>query len=636
MDTLSHGLSHSRESLSGAMRLTVVVLSTVLALYLSILISERMMVPANVVKLDSLATAVPDGSPPLTVGRDGYGSYIGQRGADTAYISGDITDYVKGLTEPAILIQYSRRTIDMRVNGERLLPYSRPARLNGHIFQEPHLYLFPEELKPPYFLEMRAQTTKNQPYVGMPLLSEKRNLLRAYRWQYVVGVWMVTFSAAACMIGGLIAFLLSLRSKRPGEMVAFGCLMLGWMTVCLTYTGVFTGALGNIGNLIYTFAIFIVAVSALSFINEWTFRKRWIRYYAVPLMALLYLGLFIAMIFLDRSVFIDIILIADVIAAFAIVTMIWQVCSALLRELKISMFSAVVFLSTILAVVIDIISSVSLDATAAIWMGTPVTLHYGPIVCIFLGLTILSGFLRSFVETQRMLAKSNTFLVSQLAEREAEIANVYAQRETEMREAALVDERKRIMRDMHDGVGGKLLSLSLRAKGGRLAPSEMGKELDDSLQELRLIVDSMDTADGELDLALGALRGRLEPALYEAGIELDWDAGDLGHQPDYGPEEVLSIYRIIQEAVMNVIRHAKASEIHFESRILPNGTIEITIEDNGIGLSQDNLRLGAKGLSNLRARTKDLNGHIEFQAATSFESGLRVRLELPGKIGPGD
>lgn len=417
-------------------------------------------------------------------------------------------------------------------------------------------------------------------------------------------------------------------------MLAFGVLMLGWTIVCLTYTGILTGRLAVIGNLIYTFAIFMVAVSAMAFINEWTFQSKFIRRIAVPVTAFLYFLLFgLMMMFDSPSAFITIILIADVIAVFAIATMMWQLTRALFLKLNISLFSAGVFLVAILAVIVDIVSSISLDITEVIWFGTPVNLHYGPITCIFLGLTILSGFLRSFVQMQQALADANETLKTRLAAREAEISNVYAEREGEMREAALVEERKRIMRDMHDGVGGRLLSLSLRAKGDRLSPEEMGKELDDSLQELRLIVDSMDTADGELDLALGALRGRLEPALHEAGIELDWNAGDLGHQPDYGPQEVLSIYRMIQEIVTNTIRHAKASHIQFKSLINEVGNIEISVEDNGVGLASNPLRPGSKGLSNLRTRAEELGGHIDFVVPDDGTSGTRALINLPGYAG---
>jgi signal transduction histidine kinase len=105
-----------------------------------------------------------------------------------------------------------------------------------------------------------------------------------------------------------------------------------------------------------------------------------------------------------------------------------------------------------------------------------------------------------------------------VAERERVIvANMEEIRRNE-RAAMLLEERSRIMRDMHDGIGGQLLGLILQARSRKLSDEKLVSGLEQSLDDLRLVVDSLEQGEGSLTGALGAFRARIEPRCEAAGV----------------------------------------------------------------------------------------------------------------------
>ncbi len=101
-----------------------------------------------------------------------------------------------------------------------------------------------------------------------------------------------------------------------------------------------------------------------------------------------------------------------------------------------------------------------------------------------------------------------------------------------------------------------------------------------------------------------------------------------------GPESLddtvkISVYRIIQESLTNVLKHASASEITVKLQYhKPNGSeyISLDINDNGIGIDMENLKPGL-GLLGMRERVEMLNG--QFQLTTKINEGLHIAIEIP-------
>lgn len=199
--------------------------------------------------------------------------------------------------------------------------------------------------------------------------------------------------------------------------------------------------------------------------------------------------------------------------------------------------------------------------------------------------------------------------------------------EKEIRKRAIFEERERLTRDIHDGVGGQLLGLLLRLRTGDVPRESITRDLQSGLNDLRLVVDALDHTGNDLEQALRAFRDRAENQLDAAGISLKWTQVEDFAVELQGQDAVLNLYRILQEALNNIIRHADANEveinisIHKQDRIL-----QIDISDNGVGRGKT--AKPGRGTLNMQRRADVLGGSI------STSSGLRgsghsVSVSLP-------
>ncbi len=188
------------------------------------------------------------------------------------------------------------------------------------------------------------------------------------------------------------------------------------------------------------------------------------------------------------------------------------------------------------------------------------------------------------------------------------------------------------MRDMHDGMGGHLVStLALLEAQGMDKPEVIHDALRAALDDLRLMIDSMEDVDGDVVTVLAMLRDRLEPRLRQAGVEIDWRMGELPPLDNLGPQKSLQMLRIFQEALTNILKHANASTVVFETSFLHHEErpgIRIECRDDGCGLTQNPAsNTSGRGLNNIRRRAAQLQGHAGFDQA--LEGGLNVWLWVP-------
>jgi signal transduction histidine kinase len=228
-------------------------------------------------------------------------------------------------------------------------------------------------------------------------------------------------------------------------------------------------------------------------------------------------------------------------------------------------------------------------------------------------------------------------LVTRVREAEERLKASFAREEERARAAALANERTRLMRDLHDGLGGQLVSI--------VALSERGHEgatITDAaraaLKDLRLVIDSMDDIGGDLMLALGSWRERAAMQLRPHDVVLDWRVTTpqgLPLHPELRPWHVIQIVRILDEAVTNAVKHAQARNVTVTIETLsgsqgPYGVISVT--DDGRGFpptgngEASNAGQTARGLRNMRNRAARCGAMLDLN---SDASGTRVRLQLP-------
>lgn len=228
-------------------------------------------------------------------------------------------------------------------------------------------------------------------------------------------------------------------------------------------------------------------------------------------------------------------------------------------------------------------------------------------------------------------------LVTRVREAEERLKASFAREEERARAAALANERTRLMRDLHDGLGGQLVSIVALSERGH-----DGATITDAaraaLKDLRLVIDSMDDIGGDLMLALGSWRERATSQLRPHDIALDWRVATpqgLPLHPELRPWHVVQIVRILDEAVTNAVKHAQACNIAVTIETLddgrgPYGMISVADDGRGFALEGNGEAAGAgrtaRGLRNMRSRAARCGVVLDL---FSDASGTRVRLQLP-------
>ncbi|MBP6787368.1 MAG: GAF domain-containing protein [Candidatus Promineofilum sp.] len=202
------------------------------------------------------------------------------------------------------------------------------------------------------------------------------------------------------------------------------------------------------------------------------------------------------------------------------------------------------------------------------------------------------------------------------------------------------EERRRLRRDLHDGLGPSLASLLLQARVlQRLIPSdpaaaerlagEMQGDIRATIDDIRRVVHELrPPALDDLGLVpalnvLAAKIGRQEGRVGEtpAGLRV---AVDAPHDLPALPAAVeVAAYRIVQEALTNVVHHAQARSAVVRLRF--NGALRIEVADDGVGFAVG--RAGGLGLHSMRERAAELGG--TFSVAAAAEGGTVVRAALP-------
>jgi signal transduction histidine kinase len=177
---------------------------------------------------------------------------------------------------------------------------------------------------------------------------------------------------------------------------------------------------------------------------------------------------------------------------------------------------------------------------------------------------------------------------------------------------AIIAERARILQDMHDGMGSQLvtaLRLVKRADGDRTVAA---RNIEEALEDLRLIINSLDDVNEGLIPKLADLRYRLEPRLAALGIRLNWEVEALPELAHLSPQSALNAMRIVQEALNNAVRHGRpASIVVATARV--DGHAAIRVADDGTGFELDAARATGRGLSGMRKRADQIGATVRVE-----------------------
>ena len=193
-------------------------------------------------------------------------------------------------------------------------------------------------------------------------------------------------------------------------------------------------------------------------------------------------------------------------------------------------------------------------------------------------------------------------------------------------QAAISAERARILQDMHDGMGSNLITALRLAQRPDADRGAVASSIAEALEDLRLIIDSMDSAAQGLISMLGNLRYRLQPRLAALGIHLEWHIDPHIELDALSPPTALGVLRIVQEALNNAVQHAQARVITVAVE-RDGAEARIGIQDDGMGIEPERASGKGRGLSGMRRRAEQLGGRLRIAAREG--GGTCVILQLP-------
>ncbi|RTL17815.1 MAG: sensor histidine kinase [Burkholderiales bacterium] len=248
-----------------------------------------------------------------------------------------------------------------------------------------------------------------------------------------------------------------------------------------------------------------------------------------------------------------------------------------------------------------------------------------PFATLIVTLSFLWAIQRRYVGTVEQFQAANSQLQEDLEEQVSVLQAQNAQLREAERQQALLLERQRIMADMHDGLGSSLLSALVAMEQGSMSHEQCVEVLRECVDDLRLVIDSLEPVGHDLVSLLATMRYRLGKRLQSGGLQLEWDVQDLPPLPWLEPPDALHVLRLMQEALNNVLKHAQASRVRMVTR--HHGShVEIRVEDDGAGFDLQNIRHG-RGLKSQLKRAQRLGGKLRIDSAPGM--GTRLSLRLP-------
>jgi signal transduction histidine kinase len=251
-------------------------------------------------------------------------------------------------------------------------------------------------------------------------------------------------------------------------------------------------------------------------------------------------------------------------------------------------------------------------------------LHHGANILLL----SMGGLLAArFIRTALSLRELNRTLESRIADRESALAANYQRLAYLERQNAAAEERKLIMREIHDGLGSQLFTSLSRVERGAMDSVQMAASLRACIADMRLALDALAPDVPDLSVTFGDFMFRWQGELEAAGIRCAWDIG-IGHADmALPPHATLQILRVAQEALTNVVKHSGARHVDISLRYL-DSTLTLAICDDGIGAGAARSPSG-RGMRNMRARTAQLGGALAVGEGDGRGTRIVLTLDCP-------
>lgn len=239
-----------------------------------------------------------------------------------------------------------------------------------------------------------------------------------------------------------------------------------------------------------------------------------------------------------------------------------------------------------------------------------------------------------YVSAERALRGASEELRIKLGAQRAELG-VLQQHATHQAATAAVDqERTRILRDMHDGMGARLVSLLSMVKSTPNDASNIEREIRAALTEMKLTVDSLQPVEGDITSVLASLRYRLDPVVSASGKRLTSAIEPLPDMPWLTPASIRHVQAIVLESVTNAIHHAAGVDVSIAAQLSGDDICVKIVSNTGGTLMPIDWQTRGQGIASLHRRAEELHGRLDVSPGPpEFQVSLFIPVRLPEEAG---
>jgi signal transduction histidine kinase len=214
--------------------------------------------------------------------------------------------------------------------------------------------------------------------------------------------------------------------------------------------------------------------------------------------------------------------------------------------------------------------------------------------------------------------------------------NGVSRREREIRESAGREERNRLARDLHDSIKQQLFAIQTAAataqtrfdpdpEGARGAIAQVRAAAREAMTEMEVMLDQLRAAPLENVGLVEALKRQCEAVGFRTGAKVAFTLGKLPPDAALPPGAQQAIFRVGQEALSNVARHARAVNLRVTLASV-EGSLRLSVEDDGAGFDPEAPATGM-GVRNMRERAAEFGG--TFELASRLGGGTRLAVAVP-------
>jgi signal transduction histidine kinase len=249
-----------------------------------------------------------------------------------------------------------------------------------------------------------------------------------------------------------------------------------------------------------------------------------------------------------------------------------------------------------------------------------------------------------------LLAQQLNLLAEHLAEDEEDLGELRersSRLSDQVRALTVVEERNRLARELHDSVKQNLFSVAMTASAIRARTDAMDRVSAKELADIREMVQEVETTSRAAQQEMARLIADLRPeSLFEQGLaevlnDYTLLLGAREHLLIYldvhGNDRLLpptvaeALYRVTQEALNNIARHARATRVDVDLRCIPE-QVSLTIEDNGVGFDPSEAHKGL-GLGHMQERMTEVGGVLSVESQPGIGTTVVAEVALSHPLG---